>query len=200
MGQFGRSSASGARRVTHESAAPQGDIKAPGMVDALLQFATDNRFFSHAMLTLTFDRKRYQTVTVDRALWEWRYLLQRLNQYMGGKNYRKKWGHSYFGYIVGIEPHRDGVYHLHAVVDNWISFPLVHQIWNDRCGFAWCRITTEPMVATRYVLKYILKSDLRPTFFFPRRRRLVNPETGTIFPADTPKVMTDVKARRQPSP
>jgi len=179
--------------VTHENAAPHGDIKSSDVLDAWLQFATDNKFISKSMLTLTFDRKRFGTVTVDRAMWEWRYLVQRLNQYVGGENYRKKWSHSYFGYIVGIEPHRDGVYHLHAVVDNWISFPLAHQIWNDRCGFAWCRITKEPTVATRYVLKYILKTDLRPTYFFQPRRRVINPETGSIFPVATPDNRAAVK-------
>lgn len=149
------------------------------LLEYWVRFAYTNGFKAQGFLTLTFDRNRGK-ITQDRALWEWRYLVQRLNQLHGGVNYRNKWGHSYFGYILGVERHKDGVFHAHAVVDNWISFSMVHEVWNDRCGFAWTKIVDDDFEATRYVLKYCLKSEMEKTYYFTRAKRVVNPQTGTI--------------------
>lgn len=162
-------------------------------IDSWLRFAFHNGFVAHSMLTLTF-RDNRSAITPERALWEFRYLVRRLNQYLGGKNYRHKWGHSYFGYIFGVEPHKDGCFHAHAVVDNWIDFKMVHEIWNYRCGYAWTKVCDDTLQATSYVLKYLLKTSQRPSYFFQPRKRTVDPRTGSIFPADAARQGTKSRA------
>jgi hypothetical protein len=154
------------------------------LTSGYLRLALDNNFIASSMLTMTFDRKKRTAITYEYAYFMFRQLIKKLNQYVGGIDYRRKWGHSYFGYIWSAEYHKDGVFHSHAVVDNWISFRLFHDWWGEHCGHAWTRITKNPYSATKYVVKYLVKSNNEPTYFFQSRRRIVVPETGQIFPAD----------------
>ena len=155
-------------------------------IELWIRFAYQNNFVAKSLLTFTFDRKRKINITPDRAYWEFRYLIRRLNQYIGGPRYRKKWGHSYFGYIFGVEKHKDGVFHAHAVIDNWIDFRMMHEIWNERCGYAWTKIVDDDIVATRYVLKYLMKTDIRPTYFFQKNKQVVNDKNGSISRCSSP--------------
>lgn len=129
-------------------------------------------FVPASMLTLTFDLKKH-AVSVDQAGWWWRRLVDRLNVDMGGSNYRDKWGHSYFGYVMGSEYTRAGVVHLHVIVDNWVSFRTVHRWWNLYNGYAWTRITDDLVSSLGYVLKYVVKSDLAPSIWLQKKRQVV---------------------------
>jgi hypothetical protein len=138
------------------------------------------------MMTLTFDPKRRPEANRDQTLWFWRRLVEHLNTLKGGKRYRNKWGHSYFGYVAGVEHHRNGMPHLHVVVDSWVDYSEVIAWWFARCGFVKIRRVDNPAEALAYVLKYVVKDDGLPTWWFQPIRRSVDPETGGVFRA-TPR-------------
>jgi hypothetical protein len=134
------------------------------------------------MVTMTFDPQRRGPVSEAQALWWWRRLVRRLNEEIGGKHYRDKWGHSYFGYIAGVEYHKSGAVHMHAVVDNWIDFGLAHACWQAWNGWLWIRkCDQDPAAALRYVVKYVTKADQRPSWWFQREPRVIDPDTGRSF-------------------
>jgi hypothetical protein len=156
------------------------------MQDGYVELALKAGFVPVAHITLTFGKER-QMVTPERAAFTWRQLVRRLNEHVGGRSYRRKWGHSYFGYVFGVERHKDGVPHGHAVVDNWIDFDLAHKWWNRVAGWMWIRrVDDDPLAAVRYVLKYVVKDDLRPSYWFQPEKRRVEPLTGQVFRA-TPR-------------
>lgn len=127
-------------------------------------------FHPVGFFTLTFDDRR-GGVTPEAALWFWRHLVRLFNEDVGGTNYRRKWGHSWFSYVVGVEYHKTGVPHLHALVDGRLDFKTLHRRWNSLCGFAWTRIVGEEDIACRYVLKYVAKGEgLRSIWLQPRKR------------------------------
>ena len=148
------------------------------LVETWADFFAEKKFVGMSHLTLTFDLKRWVAtgVSVDSALFMWRRLVQALNENaLRTKDYQRKVGHSYFGYVVGVEFHKSGVVHLHAVVDNWIDYAFVHEWWNKRCGFAWItklKIGVEDKKhGIRYALKYAIKSGCDPVYFLQKRRR-----------------------------
>lgn len=143
------------------------------VIDDWLDWLFAKNFYPTAFITLTFDRQKC-AASVEGALWWWRRLVQHLNTRMANSDYRDKWGHSYFGYVVAVEYHKSGAVHLHAAVDNWIDFAEVHSWWGERCGFAWIKKTQNSTAAMRYVLKYVVKSDQAPTVWLQRRRRSVD--------------------------
>jgi hypothetical protein len=151
------------------------------LLETWVSFFREENFVGMSHVVLTFDLKRWvgTGVSVEGALFMWRRLVQALNESaLHTKNYQRKVGHSYFGYVVGVEFHKSGVVHLHVVVDNWIDYALVHSWWNEHCGFAW---TTELRAGVddkkhgiRYALKYALKTGCDPVYFLQRRRREVS--------------------------
>lgn len=151
------------------------------IVETWVKFLAEKNFVGMSHITLTFDLKRWvqRGVTVAAALFMWRRLVQAMNESaLHTKDYQRKVGHSYFGYVVGVEFHKSGVVHLHVVVDNWIDYALVHEWWNKRCGFAWIT-KLKPGVedekrGVRYALKYALKSGCDPVYFIQGRRRDVS--------------------------
>lgn len=142
-------------------------------------------FRARSMLTLTW---RGEGVSVDQALWWWSKLVAVLNETMGGNSYTKRWGHSYFSYVVGVERTRAGVVHLHSVVDEPVAFTVVHSWWEQHCGFAWISAakSSGDDQQLRYVLKYATKdgdlTDRRQMFLrgFEAGGRVVH-----IRPGDT---------------
>lgn len=157
------------------------------LIDHFVQLAVGQGFVPSSHITLTYDRKRWRGSGSGPSRRQveihWRQLVRRLNQWVGGKRYYRKWGHSYFGYVMGVELHRDGIFHAHAVVDNWIDFRLLHDWWNDRHGFAWIKqVDDDPMAALRYVIKYVVKEDLEPDIFFQKIERTVDVRSGRVFP------------------
>lgn len=146
-------------------------------------FAVQNDFIAKVLFTGTFRRDPDKRITVERTEYLWRLLVRRLNEAAGGKNYQRKWGHSYFGYIFGMDVHKDGVFHCHAVIDNWVDFKMVHELWQRWAGWAGMDKTKDSVHDTKYVLKYVVKSDRSPTFFFQKNRQLRNHRTGMITPS-----------------
>lgn len=161
------------------------------LAEAYVSMALARDFLPVSHLTLTFGQGR-EMVTPERASWMWRRLVRRLNEHVGGRNYRRKWGHSYFGYILGVERHRDGVPHAHAVIDNWIDYSVAHSWWQQVAGWLWIRqVGDDPVDVMRYVLKYVVKEDAQPSIWFQPERREVEQLTGRVFraiPTPQPKV------------
>lgn len=167
------------------------------LIDGFLQLAVSQGFLPTSFITLTYDRGRFEGgsgPSRNSVIVHWKQLVRKLNQHVGGKRYYRKWGHSYFGYVMGVEQHKDGVFHAHAVVDNWIDWALLHEWWIGRHGFAWIKpCEDDPMTRLRYVLKYVVKSDQSPSMFFQRRRRIVDVKTGRTFPEVSPTLGDAVK-------
>lgn len=118
----------------------------------------------------------------DGALVRWHWLVKHLNERAGGKTFRRKWGHSYFGYLAGSELTTNGVVHLQVAVDNVVDFGEVHEWWNRRCGYAWVRKVDGAGVeaVVQYVLKYVLKEERRRSVWLQPDRRLVSLQGGMV--------------------
>jgi hypothetical protein len=152
----------------------QTDLGVDPLRDAWVEFAVSNGFVAKSFITMTFDPKRRAPLTYDGGMWWWRWLVRELNRAKGGVNYRRKWGHSYFGYVAGVEHHKSGAIHMHAVVDNWIDYGLAIGLWFRENGYI--EITScvdDPAKALRYVVKYVVKECERPSWWFQRRARVV---------------------------
>jgi hypothetical protein len=126
--------------------------------------------------------KNLKHVDAKRAWWLFRYLNRRVNEYMGGKNYRRKWGRSYYGFFAGIDVHKSGAYHIHYLVDNWVPFKFLHETWNRLAGHAWTKILDDGDrdSTLRYVVKYACKGSDMVDYFFQRNRRIVDQGSGKI--------------------
>jgi hypothetical protein len=120
------------------------------------------------LVTLTFRDE----VTKEKALWLWRLLVRRLNEDQLGKRYRKRVKHSYFGYVLVAEYQGRGVLHFHALIDSWIDYAKVHDLWNKWAGFAWIRPVRDTLGSARYVAKYVTKEG-EPIAWFPDRKCVV---------------------------
>lgn len=120
----------------------------------------EKNFEVHSALHLTW-RQDIAPDRQEKALWWWRALVKHLNQGMcygeGPKDHRRRWGHSYFSYVVGVEMTTLGAVHLHAVVDNWIDYRRAHDWWNYFCGWLWIKTPEDKPRAMRYALKYAIK-------------------------------------------
>lgn len=135
-------------------------------------------FVPHSKLTLTFEND----VCEGKAWAMWHRLVRELNvRTTLGPGYRRKVKHSYFGYVVGMERQARGVVHLHAVVDNRVSYVNVHRLWNEWAGWAWCKPVRDGEASLRYALKYALKSGGQPLVWLQRERRSVSePLSGRV--------------------
>jgi hypothetical protein len=120
-----------------------------------IKFYADWKLF----ITLTF---KYDYVSTEHAINNYRDLVRTLNEDILGRKYNKKIGHSYFTYILGIEFQQRGVIHFHVLIDDFVNLNLLHKYWNDRFGYAWVQkveLGTEPIV-TEYLTKYIVKGGM----------------------------------------
>jgi hypothetical protein len=139
-----------------------------GQADWLAWFASVN-FAPTSFITLTFD-DRYSEVGADWVRGLWKKLVHELNKDVGGRDYRRKFKHSYFSYVMTLEYQTRGALHVHALVDNWIDYDLLHRLWNSWAGFAWVkRVHPSSEHELRYVLKYVTK-DSAPLVWFKRDR------------------------------
>ena len=113
-------------------------------------------------LTLTFSQAdRFYPVTQDQVVYDWRKLVRVLNKDLWGNNYTSKVHHSYFSYILAIEPHRSGALHAHALVDQPINPDLLEVYWNKIAG--WEKIKTvagDREKMSKYLSKYIIKGGM----------------------------------------
>jgi hypothetical protein len=111
--------------------------------------------------TLTFEKEK--TADVTKSLFMW--IVRELNKNLFGKNYINKVGHSYFQYVAGLEKQTRDVYHLHVLADQPVNYDLIHNLWGDRCGYAWIdgdlRDTSK---VVKYVCKYVVKGGQLEVF------------------------------------
>jgi hypothetical protein len=116
-----------------------------------------------AFWSLTFNPKKFPDgVTWEKCAWLWRHVIvQNLNRELYGKNYRRIVGHSYFGYVVGIEPHKSGLLHMHAATTGRTDWSRACELWQDgkslRVGTIEIRGIKEVESDLRYVCKYVTK-------------------------------------------
>jgi hypothetical protein len=105
-------------------------------------------------ITLTFKDEKYPDVALSLFRW-W---VRVNNEYVFGKHYNKKVGHSYFSYLVGTERQTREVLHFHVLIDKPINYSLTHQAWGNRCGFAWIDGNLDDKgKVVEYVTKYVAK-------------------------------------------
>jgi len=107
------------------------------------------------MVTLTY---RWE-IGYYKALAMFRALLNRLGKAEVGKKFSRAFGESYFGYVMGIEYQARGVIHFHMIVDNWIDYKLVHELWNAWAGFAWVEPVRSKESVCKYIAKYLIKNN-----------------------------------------
>jgi len=106
-----------------------------------------------SFLTLTYR----DPVHPETAMRDLRRLIRRLNEDMYGKRYRRRVGHSYFSYVVGVEYQVRDVLHFHMLVDEYVDYDFIHGYWGKAHGFAWIEPVTDSQGAIRYVTKYVFK-------------------------------------------
>jgi len=123
-----------------------------------------------SFLTLTY-RESVHPETAQRHL---RMLIRRLNENMYGKRYRRRVGHSYFSYLVGVEYQRRDVLHFHMLVDQYVDYEFIHRYWNNAHGFVWIDPVNDGPGAIRYVTKYIFKDGQIVPFL--RKKPLIKNE------------------------
>jgi len=110
-------------------------------------------------LTLTFRDEVYPDIAMSKYM----QLVNQLNKSLYGSNYVRKYGHSYFSYLLGIEYQKRGVIHFHVLIDKPIDYALAHKIWNKIAGFAWIEPIENPEALISYCTKYVIKGgDLLP--------------------------------------
>lgn len=142
-------------------------------------------FVPKSHITLTFDRKK-QAVQRAGAVKLWRALVRVLNSRLGGVEYRRRWGHSYFSYVLGVEFHKSGAVHMHAAVDRYVDYVLLRAWWEAHCGYVWIRQcergdgTHNGYATLAYVLKYVTKDDSAPSVWLNPQSWDVVVESGRV--------------------
>lgn len=102
-----------------------------------------------SFITLTYR----DSVHPDLAMKHLKRLVHRLNEKMYYKRYRRRVGHSYFSYVVGVEYQKRDVLHFHMLVDQYVDFDFIHSYWGNAHGF----VRIDPVVTREGVLRYITK-------------------------------------------
>jgi hypothetical protein len=137
------------------------------LANAWLQLFQDRGFLAMSFLTFTFDPKRWKSISPHKAMGLFKWWLVKINRDLGGKNYKRRCKHSLISYAVGVDYHKSGDVHLHAVIDGWFDYSLARRVWGDRCGFLGIDRVTNSDASLRHVLKYIRKGDdFGPSFWF----------------------------------
>lgn len=116
-----------------------------------------------AFWSLTFNPEKFPSgVTPAQCSWLWRHVIvEHLNTELYGNHYRRIVGHSYFGYVVGIEPHKSGALHLHACTTDRTNWSRACELWQAggklNVGTIHIRRIVDAPDALRYTLKYTAK-------------------------------------------
>jgi hypothetical protein len=131
-----------------------------------------------SFLTLTFADDKLppgtEQITPEQADKKWKYFIQCLNMDALGRHYVNKVGHSYFGYVRGLEYQRRGVVHFHALIDRRINYDMAHRMWKHIAGFIWISTIHDQKAALSYVTKYATKGG-QIDFYKPKKRWVFNP-------------------------
>lgn len=127
------------------------------------------------MITLTFR----EDVSAEKAWGLFKKWVHEINHHVIGKHYKRKYKHSYFGYIVTAERQARGTIHYHLVVDNYIPYKFSSSVWWRIGGFIKIKKVTDAPGSIRYLLKYLTKTDIDPVIWRVKKK-YVHPETIDI--------------------
>jgi len=95
-------------------------------------------------------------------------------------------------FIIVVEQHKSGAYHLHVLADRYIEWHIVQLLWERSCqralgsrehvGFCWVK-WVPTRTAVRYVVKYVTKASAELP---PRKKRWTKtrglPAMREVFP------------------
>jgi hypothetical protein len=88
-------------------------------------------------------------------------IVEHLNRELFGNHYRRIVGHSYFGYVVGVEPHKSGLLHMHACTTGRTNWSRACELWQGggklNVGTVQIDRIRDTGQALRYTLKYTTK-------------------------------------------
>ncbi len=127
----------------------------------------DQVFHPESMVTLTFKDDR---VSEEKAWGLFKKWLDAINKKVEGKNYKREWKHSYFGYVISAEYQLREVIHYHLLIDNWFPWEYAIDYWWKWSGFIKIRKIKNAPGAIRYTLKYVMKSGNPPTVWLTKKR------------------------------
>lgn len=170
----------GAVRQQDVEIGPEDLYRGTVLRDALADMIRSHGFLPVAHVTLTYEtgHLRHKSEVVQRDV---EGLVAYLNTRAGGRRYSRKWKHSYFGYVVGVEFTAVGAMHVQMAVDNMVDFAALHSYWRRRHGFAWIRqVHGDADEVTRYVTKYVVKDGAPVVLWFQKRRRVVSMQGGML--------------------
>lgn len=136
-----------------------------GWIDYVAGFAE----WKH-MITLTFAFP----ISEIKALAIWSALVKKLGKRYLGKNYSRRYGHSYFSYCIGLEYQDRGVVHFHVLVDQWVDYSYIHKLWNKWAGWAWIDQVKSHQGVVVYITKYVLKSGVVDVY--RPNKKFISPE------------------------
>jgi hypothetical protein len=120
---------------------------------------------------MTFNPKKFpRGASFNQCVWAWEYVIvENLNKELYGYHYKRNIGHSYFSYLLGIEPHRSGLLHMHAVTSHRTNWRLARQLYQGGKKLNVGTIEIKPIDDLerdiRYAIKYVTKNDGEPVLF-----------------------------------
>lgn len=124
-----------------------------------------------------FEAKQFLTLTsreevfTDTLLRRHGYLLRKINKEVFGNNWSRR-GEG-ISYLVGAEPQKRGVLHLHSIWDaSYVPYEQVHSIWNRISGHAWIEPVTATTGVAYYVTKYSVKGGVVDVYLTRSKRAL----------------------------
>lgn len=151
--------------------------------DELIQWLCEWGFT--AFWSLTFNPAKFPggvSATIAEHMWK-RVIVENLNTELYGHNYRRNIGHSYFGYLVGIEPHKSGALHMHACTTGRTHWAKACELWqagkNLNVGTLEIRRIGDTAHDVRYALKYAMKGG--ETLFYKQPDKLTAPHFEPLW-------------------
>jgi len=142
----------------------EGSVSKQHVADEMVEWIYGLSDWQH-MVTLTY---RWE-IGYYRAMAMFRALVKRLCVRECSKDFHKRFGESYFGYVMGIEYQLRDVLHFHMIVDSWLDYSYLHKLWNKWAGFVWIEQIKSRQAVCRYISKYVLKGgDIYQ--YLPRRK------------------------------
>jgi hypothetical protein len=115
-----------------------------------------------SFLTLTFSQADLKyDVTQEQVIYKWNLLIRKLNSDLYGGHYTRKCNHSYFSYVLAVEPHRSGALHAHALVNKAIDWATTKEYWYLIAGRAYIEpVQGKTEKVSGYLSKYVTKGGI----------------------------------------
>lgn len=106
-----------------------------------------------------------------RAWWSWKYIKQAWNRFL--TSLRRL--HPGLQYICIMEPHKSGIFHMHALLNQYIHWTTIRKLWERAGGGRHVRIekVRDIKKVRAYVSQYVTKiGDADPTHYPKGARRI----------------------------